>query len=52
MPMEFCGAEFNFYYSFHTIPCVGFEVELEGESMCYSADTNSDPVVIEKVRAP
>ena len=49
--MEFSGAKFNFYYSFHTIPCVGFEVELEGESMCYSADTNSDPVVIEKMFA-
>ncbi|GMH55753.1 hypothetical protein TL16_g01983 [Triparma laevis f. inornata] len=51
VPVEFHGAKFNFYYSFHTIPCVGFEVELEEESMCYSADTNSDPTVIEKMFA-
>ncbi|GMH72214.1 hypothetical protein TrST_g787 [Triparma strigata] len=51
VPVEFYGAKFNFYYSFHTIPCVGFELELDGESMCYSADTNSDPTVVEKMFA-
>ncbi|GMI30165.1 hypothetical protein TrCOL_g9258 [Triparma columacea] len=50
-PTEFYGALFNFYYSFHTIPCVGFEVTLDGESMVYSADTNSDSEVVEKMFA-
>lgn len=48
-PTIFNGASFNFYYSFHTIPCVGFEVALDGESIVYSADTNSDPVLVEKM---
>ncbi len=50
-PTHFHGAQFNFYYSFHTIPCIGFEVLFEGESMVYSADTNSDPALIEKMFA-
>ena len=50
-PLEFHGAQINFFYSFHTIPCVSFEVVFEGESMVYSADTNSDPSLIEKMFA-
>jgi hypothetical protein len=49
VPVEFHGAQINFFYSFHTIPCVSFEIIFEGESMVYSADTNSDPALIEKM---
>eukprot|EP00520_Triparma_pacifica_P006131 CAMPEP_0118645234 /NCGR_PEP_ID=MMETSP0785-20121206/7387_1 /TAXON_ID=91992 /ORGANISM="Bolidomonas pacifica, Strain CCMP 1866" /LENGTH=809 /DNA_ID=CAMNT_0006537093 /DNA_START=136 /DNA_END=2561 /DNA_ORIENTATION=- len=48
-PTVFNGAEIHFYYSFHTIPCIGFQVHLDGESMVYSADTNSDKAVVEKM---
>jgi hypothetical protein len=51
VPLEFHGAQINFFYSFHTIPCVSFEVLFEGESIVYSADTNSDPALIEKMFA-
>ena len=47
--LEFKGAQFNFYYSFHTIPTVGFEVILGEDSLVYSADTNSDPEVFKKM---
>lgn len=33
------GATFRFFYSLHAIPCMAFEVELEGKRIVYSGDT-------------
>jgi hypothetical protein len=37
------GALFSFFYSIHTIPCIGFEVELDDKSIYFSGDTFYDP---------
>eukprot|EP00743_Colponemidia_sp_Colp-15_P007608 GILK01008231.1.p1 GENE.GILK01008231.1~~GILK01008231.1.p1 ORF type:complete len:784 (+),score=143.48 GILK01008231.1:66-2417(+) len=37
------GAEFNFFYSLHAIPCIGFEVYFGGKSIFFSGDTCNDP---------
>jgi len=36
----------RFFYSLHTIPCVGFEAFYNGQSMVYSADTRFDPEMV------
>ncbi|GMI05470.1 hypothetical protein TrVE_jg4586 [Triparma verrucosa] len=41
--IPFHGLGFKFFYSMHTIPCIGFEVFSGIESIVYSADTNADP---------
>ncbi|GMH59388.1 hypothetical protein TL16_g02820 [Triparma laevis f. inornata] len=41
--IPFHGLGFKFFYSMHTIPCIGFEVFGGAESIIYSADTNADP---------
>ena len=33
------GATFRFFYTLHAIPCMAFEVELEGKRIVYSGDT-------------
>jgi ribonuclease BN (tRNA processing enzyme) len=38
------GAEFEFFYSMHTIPTIGFTVSLEHKSIYFSGDTFYDPV--------
>ena len=38
------GAEFRFFYSLHTIPCIGFEVYYGNKSIFFSGDTYYDPV--------
>ena len=38
------GAEFEFFYSMHTIPTLGFSVRLENKSIYFSGDTFYDPV--------
>ena len=52
--LRFQGATFKFFYSLHSIPCVGFRVEWRGRSIVFSGDHLHDPVVIknlqEKVR--
>ena len=47
-PMRVHGAELRFFYTLHSIPCVGFEVFYGGKSLVVSADTLYDP---ERVRA-
>lgn len=37
-PVRLRGAEFRFFYSLHSIPCIGFEVQLGGKGMVFSAD--------------
>ncbi len=44
------GARFQFHYTFHSIPTVGFQVWLGGKSLAYSGDTFFDPEVLAAVR--
>ena len=41
--LHFNGARFKFFYSFHTIPCIGFEVYFQDKSIYFSGDTFYDP---------
>jgi CRP-like cAMP-binding protein/ribonuclease BN (tRNA processing enzyme) len=41
------GAEFQFFYTLHSIPTIGFECYFGGKSFVYSADTLYDPPRIE-----
>lgn len=41
--INICGAEFRFFYSFHAIPALGFEVFNCGRSIYYSGDTFYNP---------
>jgi len=43
------GGIFNFFYSLHSIPCVGFEVMFGSKSMVFSADHMNDPERIQKM---
>lgn len=43
------GGYLKFFYSLHTIPCVGFEAHHNGKSMIYSGDTLNDPVAIRQM---
>jgi phosphoribosyl 1,2-cyclic phosphodiesterase len=45
-PLEIGGASFNFFYSFHLIPCIGFEIEFKGKKIFFSADTYYDPAAL------
>jgi len=42
-PMVIHGAQFRFFYSVHTIPCIGFEVYYNDRSIFFSGDTCYDP---------
>lgn len=42
-PLKFNGASFNFFYSLHAIPCIGFSVTYKTKSMYFSGDTYYDP---------
>jgi hypothetical protein len=42
-PCYINGGQFRFFYSLHTIPCIGFEVFNSGKSLYFSADTFYDP---------
>jgi glyoxylase-like metal-dependent hydrolase (beta-lactamase superfamily II) len=49
-PLRFQGATFNFFYSLHTIPCVGFKVEWRGRSMVFTGDHLNSPPAIDKLQ--
>lgn len=49
-PLRFQGATFNFTYSLHTIPCVGFRVEWRGRSLVFTGDHFNSPPEIEKLQ--
>eukprot|EP01119_Soliformovum_irregulare_P016677 TRINITY_DN4868_c0_g2_i3.p1 TRINITY_DN4868_c0_g2~~TRINITY_DN4868_c0_g2_i3.p1 ORF type:complete len:1018 (-),score=260.94 TRINITY_DN4868_c0_g2_i3:72-3125(-) len=42
-PFKILGAEFEFDYALHTIPCVRFKLNFGGKSIAYSADTYYNP---------
>ena len=43
------GGHLQFFYSLHSIPCVGFSAYYNGKSMVYSGDTYNDPAGISKM---
>ncbi|CAK9100667.1 5'-cGMP phosphodiesterase A (Cyclic GMP-binding protein A) (Phosphodiesterase 5) (DdPDE5) (Phosphodiesterase D) [Durusdinium trenchii] len=45
------GAKWNFFYSLHTIPCIGFKVVLDNQSIVYSADTHNFPELFDRMYA-
>lgn len=48
-PIYITGGHFKFFYSLHTIPCIGFEAFANGKSMVYSGDTLNDPVKLNEM---
>lgn len=50
-PTYWNGASFRFFYSLHSIPCIGFEATFEGKRVVYSADTYFDQVGLLKMHA-
>jgi ribonuclease BN (tRNA processing enzyme) len=42
-PLTLYGAIFQFFYSFHSIPCLGFKIFHGDESIYYTGDTFYDP---------
>lgn len=47
-PLRFQGATFEFTYTLHSIPCVGFRVVWRGRSMVFTGDHFNNPPVLEK----
>lgn len=41
--IDILGASFRFFYTYHSIPCIGFEVNYCGKSLFFSGDTYFDP---------
>lgn len=48
-PLRFNGAILNFFYTLHSIPCIGFAVNYLGKSMYFSADTFYDPEAMQRI---
>mmetsp|Transcript_17493 Transcript_17493/g.31391 ORF Transcript_17493/g.31391 Transcript_17493/m.31391 type:complete len:881 (+) Transcript_17493:502-3144(+) len=48
-PLEAHGGSLRFFYSLHSIPCVGFEAHYNGKSMVYSGDTLNHGPSIERL---
>jgi len=48
-PLRFNGAILNFFYTLHSIPCIGFTVDYQDKSIYFSADTFYDPEGIQKI---
>ncbi|GBG23912.1 cGMP-dependent 3',5'-cGMP phosphodiesterase A [Hondaea fermentalgiana] len=44
------NGEWNFHYSLHVIPTIGFEVKFKGEGLVYSGDTCTSPKLFERMR--
>lgn len=42
-PLSFFGGYINFFYSFHSIPCIGFVLYFKGKSIYFSGDHFYDP---------
>ena len=49
-PLRFQGATFQFTYTLHSIPCVGFRVEWRGRSMVFTGDHFNSPPDIDKLQ--
>ena len=43
------GATFRFFYSFHSVPTIGFEIYHGGKSLYFSGDTYYDPEKLKEI---
>ncbi|GBG31824.1 cGMP-dependent 3',5'-cGMP phosphodiesterase A [Hondaea fermentalgiana] len=48
-PNYWNGASLRFFYSLHSIPCVGFQASFQGKDIVYSADTFYDPPAMKRM---
>lgn len=48
--LEINGGKFNFFYSLHVIPCIGYECTFKGKTVFFSGDTYYDPEALEKMK--
>lgn len=48
-PVNIAGAEFRFFYSFHSIPTIGFEATYCGKSLYFSGDTYYNPPALKDI---
>eukprot|EP00924_Labyrinthula_sp_SR-Ha-C_P003810 snap_masked-scaffold_3-processed-gene-5.29-mRNA-1 protein AED:0.07 eAED:0.07 QI:0/0/0/1/1/1/3/0/1064 len=48
-PLHFHGGKLSFFYTLHSIPCVGFEVFYGEKSIVFSADHMNDPAKIRQL---
>lgn len=48
-PLSIHGARAVFHYTLHSVPCVGFEIQLRGRSLAYSSDTLYEPRIIRQL---
>lgn len=48
-PVPVHGAELWFFYTFHSIPALGFEAFYGGKSLAFSGDTLYEPTVLERL---
>jgi len=48
-PIYINGGKFDFFYTLHSIPCVGFKMEFQDQSFVYSSDHNNDPEIHRKM---
>lgn len=44
-PVFIHGGKFNFFYTLHSIPTIGFRLSFQNQSMVYSSDHNNDPAL-------
>ena len=47
--LSILGARFQFWYTFHPIPTLGFSVEYKGKTFAYSCDTLYDPKLFDEL---
>lgn len=45
LPMFIHGATFNFFYTLHSIPTIGFTSSFQGKTIVYSSDHNNNPAL-------
>ena len=50
-PVKIRGGHLSFFYSLHSIPCVGFEAFFGGKSIVFSADHMNDPKRVQQLCA-
>jgi CRP-like cAMP-binding protein len=48
-PVFIHGGEFNFFYTLHSIPTVGFTLKFQDQTFVYSSDHQGDPEVQKKL---
>ncbi len=48
-PVFMHGARFNFFYTLHSIPTIGFTLKFQDQSFVYSSDHQGDPAVQKKL---